>query len=338
MLLTRDEVRWQAQLTGSEPQTDIVLNFGCGLRLTPHLMLELLDVLAALDVHVAAVAGAQWCCGIPVEHDQPGGSVPVVRASVRHLQRFEPRIAVQSCGAWWPQTAKLRDGGETVPFALQPLPEFIMTTLQRRLDKVAWRDTPTRRALVHLKMQDVTPEVRMERKASLSALDRAIPEILRMIPAIEIAGEVVPPAFGAPCQTDDADRSVLSDLSADQHQQVLADLAEQGGRAGADIIVCAHHRCAQEWGKFSSPSMEVRHYVSVLAGAMGLARPDRYHACWALPSIEDIVRETEPAWQSWGLGRTDATSLAKEVFPEHPIWTGNSTSAADTSAGRSPDR
>jgi hypothetical protein len=319
LLLTRDEVLWQNQLTGAEPQSDIVINFGCGLQLTPHLMLEILDVLAALGVKVSSVAGPQWCCGMPVEDDRPGTSIGVTRGSVRHLARFRPQTAVQSCGAWWPQTAKVRAAGGEIPFDLQPLPEFIMTALERGLDRVSWRETPTRRALVHLKWQDAaTPEERVERATSLGAVDRAVPEILRMIPTVEPVGDIEPPSLGRPCDTDDDDRSVLSDITPEERNRVLAEFAAQGERADADLIVCAHHRCAQEWGKFSTDAMEVRHYMSVLADAMGLARPDRYHACWALPSIEDIVDHTEPAWRSWDLGRVEATALAAQVFPVHP--------------------
>jgi heterodisulfide reductase subunit D len=319
ILLTRDEVLWQTQLTGSEPQADIVIDFGCGLQRTPHVMLEMLDVLTALGVHVQAVAGPQWCCGMPVEEDRPGTSVGVTRASVRHLAQFQPARTVQSCGAWWPQTAKLRAAGEDIPFDLVPLPEFIMTSLQRGLDAVSWRDVPTRHALVHLKAQDAAPDVRLERAASLGAADRAIPEILRMIPSVEMVGEVEPPTLGRPCNTDEGedDRSVLHDLSATDHARVLAELTEQGGRADADLIVCAHHRCAEEWGKFSSDAVEIKHYISVLADAMGLARPNRFHTCWALPSVADIVDETAPAWRSWDLSRDEAESLVTQIFPSH---------------------
>lgn len=317
LLLTRDEVMWQTQLTGAEPQASVVINFGCGLQLTPHLMLEMIDVLTALGVQVTTVAGPQWCCGMPVEEDRPGTSLGVTRASVRHLARYQPTTTVQSCGAWWPQTAKVREAGDDVPFDLVALPEFIMTSLEHALDAVTWADVPTRRALVHLKMQDAPPEVRVERAASLGAVDRAIPEILRKIPTIDAVGDAEPPSIGRPCDTDDDDRSILSDLTPEENAQVLAEFAEQGSQADADLIVCAHHRCAQEWGKFSSDGMEIRHYISVLADAMGLARPDRYHTCWSLPSVDDIVDETAPAWRSWDLSRDEAASLATEIFPSH---------------------
>jgi hypothetical protein len=37
-----------------------------------------------------------------------------------------------------------------------------------------------------------------------------------------------------------------------------------------------------------------------------------------LPSVEDIVDETAPAWRSWDLNRDEATALAAEIYPSHP--------------------
>ena len=110
---------------------------------------------------------------------------------------------------------------------------------------------------------------------------------------------------------------MLADVTPDEKALVLAEFAEQGSRADASMIICGHHRCAQEWGEFSSPDMQVRHYVSVLADAMGLARPDRYHRCWSLPSIKDIVDETASNWRSWDLSRDEAATLAAQIFPAH---------------------
>jgi hypothetical protein len=50
---------------------------------------------------------------------------------------------------------------------------------------------------------------------------------------------------------------------------------------------------------------------------MGLARPNRFHTCWALPSVADILEETAPAWRSWDLSRDEAESLVTQIFPSH---------------------
>jgi hypothetical protein len=319
LLLTRDEVRWAPQLTETPQPVDVVVNFGCGQQLTPHLMLEAVDVLGALGVRVAAVAGPQWCCGMPVEEDEVGGGTQVVRASVRRISRFQPRTSVQVCGAWWPQTETLRDLGEVVPFDLAHMAQFVMHALERRLDDIEWRDTTTTRVLVHLKAHELSPEMLAERAASMAGTDGCVPAILRMIPTVDIVGDVVAPTMGAPCATGEDDRSVLSDLSPEQLEQVRTELADQADRTGASLLACAHHQCFREWGKFAGDRLPVRHYISVLADAMGLARPNRYHTCWALPTVDDIVEETAPAWRSWGMTRAEAVTAAGQIFPSHPL-------------------
>src|SRR4051812_43534511 len=118
LLLMRDEVQWTTRFDTAPTRSDVVVNFGCGQQLTPHLMLETVDVLAALGLTVTAVAGSQWCCGMGIDGDDPRAAVKAARGSVRHMAHFEPQTTVHACGGWWPQVAKLRDLGETVPFDL----------------------------------------------------------------------------------------------------------------------------------------------------------------------------------------------------------------------------
>jgi heterodisulfide reductase subunit D len=315
LLLSRDEVRWHLRVPEPAERTDVVIDFGCGLQRTPHLMVEMVDVLTALGASVTAVAGSQWCCGIPV--DVPTLSAEVTRASVAHLARHEPKTVVQSCGAWWPKVATLCAEGESIPFELEHLSDFILSALRQRADSIDWCAVPHQRVLLHLKAQDVLDAgMRAERANSLGATDRSVPVILALIPSVEIAGDVQTPSPGRPCDTVD-DRSVLDGLARGDRERVTAELAGQAEQAGANAIVCAHHRCYEEWGKYGTDGLPVRHYVSMLAEAMGLARSSRFHTCWSLPSIAAIVDETRPAWQSWGLARDEATALATEVFWTH---------------------
>src|SRR3954470_21376418 len=106
LLLMRDEGQWTARLGGPPDRSDVVVNFGCGQQLTPHLMLETVDVLAALGLTVTAVAGSQWCCGMAMDEDDSRAAMKAARGSVRHMAHFEPKTTVHACGAWWPQMAK----------------------------------------------------------------------------------------------------------------------------------------------------------------------------------------------------------------------------------------
>src|ERR671919_3201113 len=63
--VSRDETTWTEQPDQPEQEVDVLLNFGCNVRQTPHLQREAVAVLEALDVKFAAVAGQQFCCGKP---------------------------------------------------------------------------------------------------------------------------------------------------------------------------------------------------------------------------------------------------------------------------------
>jgi hypothetical protein len=310
-------VQWTSR-SGTAPQrSDVVVNFGCGQQLTPHIMLETVDVLSALGLTVTAVAGSQWCCGMAVDEDDPGAAIKVVRGSVRHMAKYEPHTTVHACGAWWPQTAKLRGLGETVPFDLAYIADFVMRSVESRLEEIEWRNTPSVAALVHLKTPETDAETLAERASSVGIADASVLAILKMIPNVEVVGEIQSLSLGIPCGDGPEEGGLPDDLSPAQSETLRSELADQGDRTGASELVCVHHACFRHWGKFASDRLPVRHYISVLADAMGLARPNRYHTCWSLPTIDDIVDETRPAWESWDLTREDAFSLAAEIFPAH---------------------
>jgi hypothetical protein len=317
LLLRRDEVQWTARLGGQPDRSDVVVNFGCGQQLTPHLMLETVDVLAALGMTVTAVAGSQWCCGVAVEDEGDEATVKVVRGSVRHMAKYEPHTTVHACGGWWPQTAKLRARGDDVPFGLAYIADFVMQALERRLDEIEWQATQAVPTLMHMKTPEIDAETLAERGASVGIADARVSSIMEMIPSVRVVGEIERVSCGSPCDEGPDGNLLFDNASPAQLAAVKTELADEAERRGAQQIVCVHHACSREWGKFASERLPIRHYISVLAEAMGLARPNRYHKCWALPTLDDIVEETRPAWQSWDLSREEAAALAADIFPSH---------------------
>jgi hypothetical protein len=317
LLLMRDEVQWTARLGGKPDRSDVVVNFGCGQQLTPHIMLETVDVLAALGMTVTAVAGSQWCCGMTVDDEGVDAMVKVVRGSVRHMAKYEPHTTVHACGGWWPQTAKLRELGESVPFGLAYIADFVMQAVERRLGEIEWKSTEAVPALMHMKTPEIDAETLAERGASVGIADARVSSIMEMIPNVEVVGEIEATPSGSPCDEGPDGDGLFENASPAQLAGVKAELTDEAERRGARQIVCVHHACSREWGKFASDQLPIRHYISVLAEAMGLARPNRYHTCWALPTLNDIVDETRPAWQSWDLSRQEATALAADIFPSH---------------------
>src|SRR3954464_5268995 len=63
MQVSRAEAKWSEAGEVPEQSVDILLNFGCNVRQTPHLQREAVAVLEVLGVDFAAIAGQKTCCG-----------------------------------------------------------------------------------------------------------------------------------------------------------------------------------------------------------------------------------------------------------------------------------
>ena len=68
------------------------------------------------------------------------------------------------------------------------------------------------------------------------------------------------------------------------------------------------------WQPFASDLVRVRHIVSLLAEALGVAHPDRYQAASMLGDTDAIVEQTRPIWSEWGMTRERAFDTAKSMF------------------------
>ena len=83
---------------------------------------------------------------------------------------------------------------------------------------------------------------------------------------------------------------------------------------GADTVSPTHQTCLQRWEPFSSEAVDVRHIVSILAEALGVAHPDRFKAASRLGDTTAIVEQTRPVWSAWGMDEERATKVTREVF------------------------
>jgi Fe-S oxidoreductase len=100
MQVAKDEVRWTEQHREPDRKVDVLMNFGCNVRQTPHLMREAVSVLETLKVDFAAVAGQQFCCGKPYSNAKFADAArSVVEASVKRMASYQPERAIQWCSA-----------------------------------------------------------------------------------------------------------------------------------------------------------------------------------------------------------------------------------------------
>jgi Fe-S oxidoreductase len=300
--VARDEATWVERHRDPERPVEVLLNFGCNVRQTPHLMREAVAVLEALDVDFAAVAGQQYCCGKPYSNNGlMQDARRVVDASVRRMQSYEPSRAIQWCSACEMQFKDLVIPKIGIPFQSDGLAAFLIERLAALGDQVPWRQRQGTRALVHGHfgehvVRDQHPALAMQ--------------LLRVIPGVEVVGIAENPTLA---RCDNSGPS-FANLDSTEYLAAQTELEGYVRDAGADTLVTLYHGCTRELGKFASERLSIRHYISVLAEALGVSKPDRFSELWRLGETDKVVEASRPNWESWGIGEDEARLLAHKYF------------------------
>jgi hypothetical protein len=183
--------------------------------------------------------------------------------------------------------------------------ESVAGFLAERLDElgaaVPWQTEVRAKAVVHghfgeHAVRDSHPPIAME------LLDR--------IPGIEVVGLADAEALNV---CDNAGPKIAS-ITSDEYRATQAALEHDLAEAGADTLVTLYHGCTRELGKFASNRLAVRHYISMLAEALGVGKPDRFSEYWRLGDAEKVVEASRANWESWGINEEEALRLAHKYF------------------------
>jgi Fe-S oxidoreductase len=300
--VAKDEVRWAERHRTPERPVEVLLNFGCNVRQTPHLMREAVAVLETLDVDFEAVAGQQYCCGKPYSgagfKDEARG---VVEASVRRMASFRPERAIQWCSACEMQFHDVVLPEIGIEFQSDGLAAFLVERIDARKDRVPWRSEVRTRVLVHGHVgehvvRDAHPPIVME--------------LLARIPGIEVVGYAKTPAL----QLCDNAGPRIATIGTAEYRSAQRELEGYLEESGADTIVTLYHGCTRELGKFASERLRVRHYISLVADALGVGKPDRFSEYWRLGEPAKVKEAARRNWESWGIGEDEALALAHKYF------------------------
>ncbi|HEU5159079.1 MAG TPA: heterodisulfide reductase-related iron-sulfur binding cluster [Streptosporangiaceae bacterium] len=315
--VSRDEMTWVQRYRAPERPADVLVGFSCGMQSVPHLMLVLTALLEQLGVDFVGTAGPEFCCGKPYQRSVKRREMGdrVAATTIRRNASYRPSVSVQCCGSCFVeftrQVGALRDRTGSAPYEVVHITRFILDTLKRLGDAVPWRREIPCRVLLHAEGAEVHPSKVVHR-------DDVI-ETLGLIPGVEYAGLVADPARGSPCVSRQGEEaSVLSDLSADEYEEVLAELRAQADAADAQMILTLHHKCHREWSKFTSRRLPVVYYPALLCEALGVAVRDRFQMLWRLGDPEQVLAHTRGNWESWGISEEEARELVRKFFvPEY---------------------
>jgi len=148
--VARDEAKWTEKHTSPERKIEVLLNFGCNVRQTPHLMREAVAVLEVLGVDFHAVAGQQFCCGKPYSgNGLKDAARGVVETSVRRMASYRPDRAIQWCSACEMQFHDVVIPDVGIEFQSDGLAKYLVEKIDSMEGRVPWRRDVNVRAAIH---------------------------------------------------------------------------------------------------------------------------------------------------------------------------------------------
>jgi Fe-S oxidoreductase len=318
LLLSKDELNWMDVDVDADRHVDTFVNMSCGTQLAPHLTLETVDVLKALGVDFVAASGRQWCCGkIYRSRERVQAGEKMSHASIDRFKDWGTSCVVHGCPScqivysdYMTRNPEAGAGLTNKHFSW-----FLEECLDRLGDRVPWQKEVSARVLVENHGDELSPVHR-------AATDAAY-RILQKVPGVEVIGMLKPPSLGMACATlRPGGPGLYNRISEEARKLLQAELYAQAEAAGGvDTIASTDKFCHREWCKFATERVGVRHYLSIVAEALGCAHPDRFQAMWKLGDPDAVFEQTRPYWSSWGLSEETGRRLAFRHFdPAHSAF------------------
>ncbi|MBM4421164.1 MAG: (Fe-S)-binding protein [Chloroflexi bacterium] len=303
--VAQDEVAWTERHGEPGKSVDVLLNFGCNARQTPHLMREAVAVFEVLGIDFAAVAGQQFCCGKPYSNNGfKDAARHVVEASAKRMASYHPSVEIQWCSACEMQFKDIVIPEIGVPFESMGLAAYLVDKIDQLGSRMPWKEATPVKALVHGHLgehavRDAHPSIAMA--------------LLQRIPGVEVVDTANIADTAAIRLCDNAGPKIAT-IGTEEYKAAVADLESYLARTGADTIAILYHGCTRELGKFANDKVRIRHYLSILAEALGVGMPDRFSEYWRLGDPVKVKEASRRNSESWGTTEDEALALAHKYF------------------------
>ena len=313
LLISRDEVTWQEKRTKPDGPVDAFLSMSCGTQAAPHLLLDTIAVCEALGISFVAAAGPAGCCGKPyVANGMAEVGESWSRAKTDYAVDIGAKEIVVWCTACQANATTLAARREVMHGERHPVREtqilrFLADRIRAMGPNVPWKREVHRRVLA---------EGHDRQSPVHAAALRANADLLSLIPGVTVVDIYDGFEQESPCAYAAREESYGTWRRDETHEDVQRrreTLATLFARRGADTIANQHQGCHQAWSRYASDAVSVRHAVSIVAEALDVAHPDRYQAAAVIGDPAEIVRQTRPVWESWGMSEERALQLAKMI-------------------------
>jgi Fe-S oxidoreductase len=291
----------QRILAPAERRTaDVLFYTGCNVLRTPHIVLNVMDILDALELDFDVVGGAAHCCG--VYQFQEADLPTYERMGHRTFQRFGESGASKVL-TWCPTCTKnfdeLEQAAEPAGFDLGHISEFLAANLAA-LEARFRPDQPRRRVVIHEHL-------------GIGATLQSIAALLKAVPNLELIELPQDSGFSYACGGQAAK---FKDREAAIHRA----LAEGAVAAGADTIVTMYHSCHRALsGAEAVYPVKVVNFTDVLAEALGRGgHPDYYQLYKKGGAMDEAVAAAARFLEDNGVRIEPASiqSLTADIFNE----------------------
>jgi Fe-S oxidoreductase len=278
---------------------EILFYTGCNVLRTPHIVLNVMDILDALELDFDVVGGTAHCCG--VYQFQEADLPTYERMGHRTFQRFGQSGASKVL-TWCPTCTKnfdeLEKDVEEPFFDLGHISEFLAANLEAL--KARFVDQPKRRVVIHEHL-------------GIGATVDSIRRLLSAVPNLELVELVQDSGFSYACGGQAAKFK-------GREQAIHRALAEGAVAAGADTIVTMYHSCHRALaGAEAAYPLRVVNFTDILAEALGRGgHPDYYRLYKTGGSMDEAVAAAAKFLANNGVRIDEASvqSLTADIFDE----------------------
>jgi heterodisulfide reductase subunit D len=291
----------QRILAPAERRTaDVLFYTGCNVLRTPHIVLNVMDILDALELDFDVVGGTAHCCG--VYQFQEADLPTYERMGHRTFQRFGQSGASRVL-TWCPTCTKnfdeLEQAAEPAGFDLGHVSEFLAANLDAL--KARFRpEQPKRRVVIHEHL-------------GIGATLSSIAALLKAVPNLELIELPQDSGFSYACGGQAAKFK-------EREQAIHRALAEGAVAAGADTIVTMYHSCHRALaGAEAVYPVKVANFTDVLAAALGRGgHPDYYQLYKRGGAMDEAVAAARKFLTDNGVrvDESSVQSLTADIFNE----------------------
>ena len=288
-------------LAPAEKRTAEVLFYtGCNVLRTPHIVLNVMDILDAMELDFDVVGGTAHCCG--VYQFQEADLPTYERMGHRTFQRFGQSGAAKVL-TWCPTCTKnfgeLEKDVEEPTFDLGHISEFLAANLEALKARFVG-DQPKRRVVIHEHL-------------GIGATLSSIRKLLGAVPNLELIELPQDSGFSYACGGQAAKFK-------DRETAIHRALAEGAVAEGADTIVTMYHSCHRALaGAEAAYPLKVVNFTDVIAEALGRGgHPDYYRLYKAGGAMDEAVAAARTFLTSNGVRVDEASvqSLTADIFDE----------------------